>query len=327
LVRDLGGSMFQRQGWLRSVTRVFRHKQLTLHAWRGDQLVGVLPMMICRGLLGGKHLISSPYGVYGGPIGRDTEAIRCLVNTGLEEAARLGVGRLELRSRVPIDHPKLTPSDKYVTFVKDLPENPEDILKGMKKDERRLVRRAADTHGLSLDEGPWFVDDLTRLFHSSKQRLGSPGLPGAWFKTLLEELGDEAVIHLVRREKEILAVSMCFVDGDELRMYYIGTLDQANRKYTTTSFMIAELQRWALEKGLKRFDLGRSRADAGAVKFKKNQGFSAEPLHYAYGLVRSKELPSFTPSNPRTAWLRETWTKLPPWLCVPLSGFLSRYLP
>jgi FemAB-related protein (PEP-CTERM system-associated) len=327
LVRELGGSLFQRSGWLRSVERVFGHKRSCLHAYRGSELVGTLPLMTCKGLLGGKHLISSPYGVYGGPVGRDEEVVNALLEAALTGARAAEVGRLELRSRDRIDHADLAQSDKYVTFIKDLPETPEGILKGMKKDERRLVRRAADTHGLVMQEGNWFLEDLTRLFHASKQRLGSPGLPGAWFHTLLELLGEELVIHLVRREQEVLAVSMCFVDGDELRMYYIGTGPTVNRDYATTSFMISELQKWALERGMKRFDLGRSRADAGAVKFKKNQGFKPEPLNYCYGLIRSQELPSFTPSNPKTAWLRETWAQLPSWLCVRLSGTLSKYLP
>jgi FemAB-related protein (PEP-CTERM system-associated) len=327
LCREFGGSLFQRSAWLDSVSEVFGHLNGTLVACRGTEFVGLLPIMFCRGLFGGRHLISTPYGVYGGPLAKDEEALQALIDGGLKVARQLDVGRLELRSAFRLDHPDLHQSDRYVTFVKDLPGSTEEVLKGMKKDERRLVRRASDTHGLVLDEGPWFVEDLARLFHSSKQRLGSPGLPAAWFRTLLDKLGDEVVIHIVRRENEVLAVSMCFVDGDELRMYYIGTTPEANREYATTSFMIAELQSWAIARGLRRFDLGRSRSDAGAVKFKKNQGFTAEPLHYAYGFVRSTELPSFTPSNPRTAWLREIWTRLPAWLCVRLSGYLARFLP
>jgi FemAB-related protein (PEP-CTERM system-associated) len=296
-------------------------------ALRGGAVVGVLPLMLCRTPFGGANLLSSPYGVYGGPLAVDDGVRARLLEAALEEARSQGVGRLELRSREPLEHPGLTHSDLYVTFVKDLPRDPEEVLGSMKKDERRLVRRAADTHGLELDEGPWFVEELARLFQSSKQRLGSPGLPVAWFRALLAELGEEAVIHLVRRQREVVAASMCFIDGDALRMYYIGTTPEANRDFAATSFLIAELQRWAVERGLARFDLGRSRRDAGAVKFKTNQGFTAAPLHYAYGLVRSSSLPSFTPSNPRTAVLRRTWAQLPAWLCTRLSARLSRFLP
>jgi len=327
LVRELGGSLFQRSGWRRCVAQQFDHTPCDLVAQRGGQIVGALALQRCRTPFGGMHLISSPYGVYGGPVGRSEEIRHALVDAALEEARARSVGRLELRSREPLEHPQLQSSDLYVTFEKPLPGSWEEVLSGMKKDERRLVRRAADAHGLVLDEGPWYVDELAELFHASKQRLGSPGLPVAWFRALQEELGPEVVLHRARRGDETLAVSLSFVDGDALRMYYIGTAPHANRAYSATSFMIAELQRWALERGLKVFDLGRSRRDAGAVKFKTNQGFQPTPLHYAYGLVGTQELPSFNPSNPRTAVLRRTWARLPAWLCVQLSGALTRYLP
>jgi len=326
-VRDEPGAVFQRPGWRRAVQRVFRHQVRDLVALRGDQLVGLLPLMRCPRVTGGAHWISTPYGVYGGPLTSELEVRRALVASALQGAREERVGRLELRSREALDCEGLTPSDLYVTFVKDLPTEREDVLKSIRKDERRLIRRARDTHGLVLEEGRWFVEDLARLFRESKQRLGSPGLPVEWFRALLEELGEEVVIHIVRRPGEVLAASMCFIDGDELRMYYIGTTETANRSYAATSFMIAELQEWAVERGLKRFDLGRSRRDAGAVKFKRNQGFEAAPLHYSYGLVRSRGLPSFTPSNPRTARLRQIWAKLPATVCERLSRRLARYLP
>ena len=94
-----------------------------------------------------------------------------------------------------------------------------------------------------------------------------------------------------------------------------------------TNFACAGIQQWAVDQGLTHYDLGRSRKDSGASKFKKNQGLQASPLHYAYHLVKSTDKPSFNPSNPRTEVLRRTWARLPGWLCVPLSGALARYLP
>ncbi|MCB9915169.1 MAG: GNAT family N-acetyltransferase [Planctomycetes bacterium] len=320
------GTTFHRPAWRRAVERSFGHASADLAAWRGEELVGVLPLMRCRGLTGTTHLVSAPYAVYGGPLAHADEVRAALVERALDEARGLGVGRLELRTRERLEHAGLVPSDLYVTFRKPLPASWDEVLKGMKKDERRLVRRAADTHGLELCEGPWFVSDLARLFLESKQRLGSPGLPVEWFEHLLRELGDGAVVHGVRRGSELLAVSLSFVDHGELRMYYIGTTEDANRAYATTSFLIAELQRWGLERGLTGFDLGRSRRDAGAVTFKRNQGFEAEPLHYAYGLVRSKALPSLTPSNPRTRFLREAWSRLPGWMASRLSARLAKHL-
>jgi FemAB-related protein (PEP-CTERM system-associated) len=327
LVAAQGGSIFQRSGWRRAVARSFGHADHSLGAWRGGELVGVLPLMRSPRLLGGRNLISTPYGVYGGPVAVEEGVAASLVEAGAREAHDLGAGRLELRSRAPLPVEGLVASDLYVTFEKPLPGDFDEVLASMKKDERRLVRRAADTHGLVVETGDHLLAELTELFHASKRRLGSPGLPEGWFRALLEELPGQVVLHRARRGRETLAISLSFVDGGSLRMYYIGTDEGANERFATTSFLIAELQRWAIARGLSTFDLGRSRADAGAARFKRNQGFVAAPLHYAYLLVRDRELPSFHPSNPRTAVLRRTWSRLPAPVCEALSGALARYLP
>ena len=91
--------------------------------------------------------------------------------------------------------------------------------------------------------------------------------------------------------------------------------------------MYMALQEWAVERGFRHFDFGRSRKDSGAFKFKTNQGFEGRPLYYRYHLVRDRGLPSFNPSNPRTAVLRNAWSRMPIWAVRPLSDRLARYLP
>ena len=74
-------------------------------------------------------------------------------------------------------------------------------------------------------------------------------------------------------------------------------------------------------------DFGRSRKDSGAFSFKVRQGFDARDLHYRYYLVKDNGLPNFTPSNPKTRILRQSWQKLPASVARMLSTPLSKYLP
>ena len=319
-------TFFHRAGWRRVVEKVFGHEPRELYAWRGEDLCGVLPMMACRGPLGRRNLVSVPYGVYGGPAALDLVAEQALV----EEAVRLSdlshVGHLELRYlRDP--GPDLVGSSLYCTFRKDLPERPEDVLARMPKKARAEARKARERHGLELSEGPWYVDDLYRMFVKNKHQLGSPALPARHFEELLAELGKDVRVHLVRRGREPLSAVMSFLDRDTLIAYYSGTALHADREYSASNFMYLALQEWGVEHGFRRFDFGRSRRDAGAFRFKVHQGFEPTPLHYRYHLVRDRRLPSFTPSNPRTRLLRETWTRMPEWLVRRLSDRLSTYLP
>lgn len=320
------GSFHHLSGWRKAVCEAFRHEPCDLIARREGRIVGVLPLIRCARLTGGSHLISGPYGVYGGPIAETIADEAALVEEAKALAEKLGVGRLELRCVDPIDY-GLVQSDLYVTYVTEVPETPEEVLARMPKRSRAEVRKARDRHGVELSEGKHYLEDLQRMFHESKRLLGSPGLPGKWYAALDRHLGDHLVLHMASREGEPLACLMSFLFRGTIMVYYIGVAPGANATYSATNFACAGIQQWAVEKGLTHFDLGRSRRDSGASKFKKNQGLEASPLHYAYHLVKSKEKPSFNPSNPKTEVLQKTWRKLPLWCTKALSAPISRYLP
>ena len=120
---------------------------------------------------------------------------------------------------------------------------------------------------------------------------------------------------------------MSFAYGDTLIAYYAGTQPGADRTVSASNFMYMALQEWAVERGFRRFDFCRSRVGSGAFDFKRHQGFEPTQLHYCYHLARSRHPPTFTPSNPRTALLRQAWSRLPVWAARALSDRLARYLP
>src|SRR5262249_56214617 len=91
---------------------------------------------------------------------------------------------------------------------------------------RAEVRHAIERHELELAEGPRFLGDLARLFEESKRRLGSPGLPRAWFEALQAELGDRTVCHAAVRRGETVAATMSFVFPHTPPFYYIGPAAQ-----------------------------------------------------------------------------------------------------
>ncbi len=320
------GSFFHLRGWTRFVGNVHGHRQRDLLAWRGDKLVGVLPLMEGRGMDLRRQLISAPYAVYGGAIAEDRGSELALLDSAKELARSLGVGHLELRYRKDPEI-ELPGSDLYATFIRDLPDEPGDILALMPKKARAEARKARNRYGLELSRGVWYVDDLVRLFFQNKQALGSPALPHAHFRAILEEFDEEHIfVHLVRRRGTPIAAVMSFAFEDTLIAYYAGTQPGADREFSASNYMYMALQEWGVEHGFKKFDFCRSRQGSGAFRFKEHQGFTAQSLNYRYFLVKRKNLPTFTPSNSRTAFLRKTWTKLPSWIARRASNVLSHYL-
>jgi len=320
------GSFFHQSGWRRAVERAFSHEPSDWLAFRGGQLVGVLPLMRTRSLSQSTQLISMPYAVYGGALGDDAQVELRLVECARAEGMRERAGRLELRYQ-EASGLDLAPYPLYSTFIRELPSTPEEVLAAIPKKARAECRKARDKHGLELTEGLWYLRDLHRLFMANKRNLGSPGLPLRWFQALIDEFGSDVVVHLVHRQGEPLAAVMSFVYGDTLLAYYGGTADGADRSTSASNFMYFALQEWAVGRGLKRFDFGRSRRGSGAFSFKEHQGFEPRDLPYQIALLREKRMPDFHPSNPKTERLRRTWSRLPPWMAAQLSGPLARYLP
>ncbi|QDV06714.1 hypothetical protein Poly30_22290 [Planctomycetes bacterium Poly30] len=319
-------TFFHLTGWTRAVCEEFRHEDRSWIAFEGDRVVGVLPIIACKGLRGGRALISSAYGVYGGPAGESQHIEHALYRAAEADAVELKVGRLELRCLEDpgLDLPK---ADLHATFIRDLPATPEDVLKGMPKKARADARKARTSHELALFEGRWFVADLIRLFHQNKRSLGSPALPASFFTRLLDVFGDRATVHVVKRAGEPLSAVMSFLFRDQVLAYYSGTADGVDRSYKASCFMYMALQEWAIEAGFRVFDFGRSRKDSGPFSFKVHQGFEAKDVHYCFRLVKDAGLPTLNPSNPKTKILQETWKRLPLMMTTRLSGPAARYLP
>lgn len=319
-------TFFHMAGWTRAVCEQFGHRDRSVIAERDGAVVGVLPLALCRGLRGGRSLISSAYGVYGGPAGVDAEVEQELFHVAEKDAVDLRVGRLELRC---LEDPglNLPKADLHATFIKDLPGSAEDVLPGMPKKARADARKARRDHGLILEEGKEYLPELVRLFHRNKHSLGSPALPSSFFERLASMFGSMATVHVVKKDGEILAAVMSFLFRDQVLAYYSGTGDDVDRRFKASCFMYMALQEWSVEKGYRVFDFGRSRKGSGAFSFKVRQGFESRDVHYSFRLVKDEGLPTFNPSNPKTKILQRTWQKLPMAITRRLSGPASKFLP
>ena len=321
------GTVFHLSGWARAAEAAFGATAKSLIAIEGGELVGVLPLAACRRVYKPRTWISAPWGVYGDPLGDRPEVALALIDAALERARKEGVPRLELRCREDPGLEGFIPSELYSTYTKALPDDPAEVLASYKKSERRYIRLAESRYGLRMEEGDRFLGPLQKLFLSSKRALGSPGLSGAWWSALQANLSSEYTIHAAVRGEEVVAATLTFHNKAEAAMFYIGTTPQANREYQATKYMIAKCSEWAVERGFKTFDLGRSRQGTGAAAFKEHQGFESSQLHYRYALLSDKAaVPSFNPSNPKTALARKVWSKLPLWTCDLLTAQLGRFL-
>ncbi|MCR9247934.1 MAG: FemAB family PEP-CTERM system-associated protein [bacterium] len=319
------GTFFHLTGWSRVAQQTFRHAPHHLVVEQGREWLGVLPLFQVNSLFLGRNFISTPYAVYGGVLAEHETAQAALLEHAGALGKESGAGYVELRhlEERPGERPQ---SPLYVTYRRDLPDDPEQVLPSLPKKARAECRYAIKA-GVEI-RPDCSVDQLYELFTINKRRLGSPALPKRWFDALVAEFGKAVVIHrAVDAQERTLAAVMSFCFKDTVYAYYSGAVDLANDK-GVNNYIYCGIMEWAASKGYARFDFGRSRADSGPAKFKKHMGFTAEPLHYEYLLVGDgAKLPEFHPGNPRLALPRRVWSRMPMFLTNRLGGRLSRYLP
>lgn len=311
-------TFFHRSGWKAVLERAFGHRTHYLYAEKNGEIQGLLPLAQVKSLLFGNSLSSLPFCVYGGIIANNDEVRTALRKAACELATQLNVDALELRNTQASGQGWPT-KQLYATFRKEIDVDPEVNLKAIPRKQRAVVRKGIKA-GLEseLDLG-W--QRLYRIYSESVRNLGTPVFSADYFKILREVFAEDCSVLMVTHQGQDIAGVMSFYFKDQVLPYYGGSIAQA-RALKGNDFMYWELMRQSGEQGIRVFDYGRSKEGTGPYSFKKNWGFTPEPLSYEYFLVKSKEMPDINPLNPKYRFFVNSWKKLP----LPVANFLGPML-
>jgi FemAB-related protein (PEP-CTERM system-associated) len=318
------GSPFHLLSWRRVVGRTFRHRSHYLLAVRGGAIEGVLPLFEIRGLLGGRGLVSVPYGVYGGICAASDGARMALLEASRQLGRRLGASYVELRHRQgqQLDLPTKT---LYVTFSRPISASEQENLEAIPRKQRRMTRQG-EKHGLRHELGVQHLDDFYEVYAQSVHQLGSPVFPRELFRAIVEEFGKDCELLTVWKDQSLCAGVLTLYHEDQVLPYYGGSRSAASR-LAVNDFMYWRLMCHAAAAGFRVFDFGRSREGSGPYHFKRHWGFEPAPLPYQYLLLNGGEIPNLSPSNPRMRLAVEAWKRLPYCATKLIGPPLTRYLP
>jgi FemAB-related protein (PEP-CTERM system-associated) len=316
------GTFFHLSAWQRVLGRAFGHRAHYLLAERGGRICGVLPLAEVKSLLFGHTLVSTPFCVYGGIVAEDDAAVAALREHACALARELGVDQLELRSRRRMN-PDWPAKDLYVTFRKAIQPESEANMLAIPRKQRAMVRKGIE-RGLrsEMDQG---VERIYALYSESLRNLGTPVFSRRYLEILREEFGKDCEVLTVIGKNGPVASVLSFLFRDEVLPYYGGG-SAAARAVAGNDFMYWEVMERARQHGSRLFDYGRSKRGSGSFDFKKNWGFEAEPLYYEYYLVRAKELPNLSPTNPRYEAMIRLWRRLPLAVTRLVGPAIAKYL-
>ncbi len=320
-----GGSPFHLLAWKRAIEATFGQRPHYLMAVRGGAVEGVLPMFQIRGLLGGRGLVSVPYGVYGGICAASPAARAALVEAATDLAHRIKADYVELRHRPGQELENLPTKALYVTFSRAMSARDEENLQAIPRKQRRMTRQGLK-HGLSAEFGLRHLDSFWHIYAHSVHALGSPVYPRRFFSTLAQEFGKDCELLTIWKDGTPVAGVFTLFFEDQALPYYGGALRDA-LTYSVNDFMYWDLLCRAAATGFRTFDFGRSREGTGSYHFKRHWGFEPVPLPYQYILMEGSRMPDLSPSNPKMHLAVAAWKRMPLALTKVVGPRLTRYLP
>ena len=307
------GTFFHRAAWADIFRRAFNHTAHYALAERDGSITGVLPLVHVKTALFGNTLISSPFCVYGGPLAADRESFAALDAYAAEIMRRSGASATEYRFREPpadgwLEGEWHAKDELYATFRKPISRDDDANMKAIPRKQRAMVRKGIE-RGLKSQAGPE-VDGLHAIYAESVRNLGTPVFSRRYFRLLGEVFRDKMDVVTVLDDDRPVAAVLNFYDRDEVLPYYGGGTAAA-RDVAANDFMYWEVMRRAAARGCSLFDFGRSKAGTGAFAFKKNWGFTPQPLLHRFRLKPGAAVPDHNPLNPKYRLFIAAWKRLP----------------
>ena len=320
------GTPFHLSAWLRGVELGCGQRGHVLAVRRAGVVLGMVPLTEMHHPLFGSALVSSGFAVGGGILAYDEVAAHVLATAAWDLAHRLECPSVELRGGDLPEHEGWPiKRGAHAGFVRPLAADDEKELLAIPRKQRAEVRKALGFDlAIEVGRARGDLDAHYAVYSESVRNLGTPVFPRKLFASILEGFGEDADILTVRRAGQPIASVLSLYHGGAVMPYWGGGTAEA-RTWRANDMMYYALMRHARQRGCDRFDFGRSKVDSGAFAFKKNWGFTPEPLSYAIRAAggAAREVDPLDPKYQRRIAL---WKKLPLRVANRVGPWLARGL-
>jgi serine/alanine adding enzyme len=324
--RATGASVYHLYEWRRLITSVFRHQTHYLAARDQDGgICGMLPIVRLRSLLFGDFLVSMPYFNYGGIVADHDKAARGLMEHAAGLAHELGVSHLELRHSSPICAEWPVRTDK-VSMCLELPQSAAALDRQLGSKVRAQVKRPVRDGATCVSGHAELLDEFYAVFARNMRDLGTPVYSRSFFAAVLQAMGAQARLFVVRWRGAPVAAGLVVGHRDRLEIPWASSLREANA-IGVNMLLYWNVLEYACERQYGLFDFGRSTQDAGTYRFKKQWGAQPRQLYWHYWMRAGGPPPQLNPANPKYRLAIAAWQRLPLALANRLGPLLVRNLP
>jgi len=284
---------------------------------------GVLPLVRMRGLRGGVELVSMPFLDTGGPLADGPEATRALLDAALRLARERGAAALDLRLVEPIPGLGAQAFSDRLDLYLPLLADADTQWKGLDAKVRNQTRKA-ERSGLALLESTDPCAAFYEPFLVNMRDLGSPVHGVAFYRAMARGFG-ERLRFVVTADGARPVGGLVAIDyAGAVTVPWASTL-RAERARCPNNQIYWETIRWAIGRGARELDFGRSPRDSGTHHFKRGWGALERPLAWTRLAPDGTALAPSLPGESRVLEkLSRLWERLPLGLTARLGPWIRK---
>lgn len=275
--------------WRDILCREYKFKPIYLMAQRNKEVVGILPLFFIKNLTG-KKLISLPFSMYGGFLGRNDFVLEKFLKSFKELSRQLGVKRARIRSKINIS----SSSTQRLGLVKEMVEldsilrlrEPKEMWKGFRKTLKWSIKKA-ERNGLNIlvsgedKNNKEVVKEFYKLLLRARKRFGLPTPSKKYIESLLTIRGTRII--LVVKNNLTLAGGMFFYFKDKI-FHPFGASNPKYLRECPVDFLFWNVLKEGYQRGYKEFYFGGTpKSFKGLLAFKEKWASLQEPIYeYRY---------------------------------------------
>ena len=316
------GTLFHKFAWASLIKEVLHQKPRYLKAQNSaGNIVGVLPLVNLKSVVFGNFLVSMPYFNYGGVLADSEEVASVLVNASTDIADKLNVSHVQYRCSSECMTESFPVAKHKVNMILDLPESQDALGKSIGSKRRSQIKRPIREGVSHKIGGRELIDDFYEVFCINMRDLGTPVYSKKLFESIFDTFPDNTNICVVYWEGKPVSTGFLMHYKNKLEIPWASTVRYANR-ISVNMYLYWQILSYAIEKGFKQFDFGRSTIHAGTYKFKKQWGAQPQQCYWYHYVPEGKALPDLSPDNESFGLAIKIWQKLP----IPITKIFGPHI-
>ena len=278
-------SIFHTGPWLQALQRTYGFTPIAFTTSRpSEALKNALVFSDVRSWLTGRRLVSLPFSDHCEPLVDSPEELHALCSSLLEYRAQGRWKYIEMRpaSAVSMADARFGSAQTFYLHRLDLRPDLDTLFRGLHRDSIQRKIRRAERERLTYEEGrsESLLRQLRHLLDLTRRRHQAPLQSVAWFRNLVDALGEDVCVRIVRKHGELAAGILTLAFGDTV-VYKYGGSDARLNALGGMPFLFWRTIEAAKRQGARELDLGRSdRDNTGLVTFKNRLSASRSTLTY-----------------------------------------------